>query len=419
MIASGAGGCSSSAWVSFTESRVLTCGAAPDNADARRSHASTQGAAGHALLVPGSLAIIQARRSTPTNHHADVGTWSGLAGISGAVGPFLGGWLIDTFSWRWAFALNLPLAAAVVFAARHVPESRDEDAPDHLDLLGAALVAVGLALAAGALIEAGGGWTGAIVAALLAGLVALVAFVVVEARSPAPMLPLELFRSAQFTGANLTTLAVYAGLGGAFFFVVLHLQISLGYSAIEAGSALLPVTVLMFLLSSRVGALAQRTGPRLLMTIGPIVAGAGLFLLGAIDPGDRYLGGVLPGAIVFGLGLSITVAPLTGAVLGAVEERHLGVASATNNAVARLAGLLAVAVLPGLAGFDPTDTEGLTDAFGTAMQLSALLCVLGGAVAFLTVRTARSVEATTQPSVMQPCHDPCRSSETPATEAAA
>ncbi len=233
------------------------------------------------------------------------------------------------------------------------------------------------------------------------------------------MLPLELFRSAQFTGANLTTFAVYAGLGGAFFFVVINLQINLGYSALEAGSALLPVTIIMLLLSSRVGALAQRTGPRLLMTIGPMVAGAGLLLLGALESGDRYLGGVLPGALVFGLGLSLTVAPLTGAVLGAVEERHLGVASATNNAVARLAGLLSVAVLPGLAGFDPTEVDGLADAFATAMQLSAVLCFLGGVVAFLTVRTARPVEATTQASVMQPCHDPCRSSEAPATEAAA
>ena len=271
---------------------------------------------------------------------------------------------------------------------------------------------------AGALIEAGDGWTGGLVAAFVGGLVALAAFLAVEARSPAPMLPLELFRSAQFTGSNLTTLAVYAGLGGAFFFVVINLQISLGYSAIEAGSALLPVTVLMLLLSSRVGALAQRTGPRLLMTIGPIVAGAGLFMLSALDPGDSYLGGVLPGALVFGLGLSITVAPLTGAVLGAVEERHLGVASATNNAVARLAGLLAVAVLPGLAGFDPTDAEDLTESFGTAMQLSAALCVLGGVIAALTVRTARPVAATTQPSVLQPCHDPCRSSDATATEAA-
>jgi MFS family permease len=228
------------------------------------------------------------------------------------------------------------------------------------------------------------------------------------------MLPPSLFSSRQFTGANLVTFAVYAGLGGAFFLVVVNLQIALGYSALEAGIALLPVTVLMLLLSSRAGALAQRIGPRLPMTAGPIVVAAGLVLLSGVSPGDTYVTGVLPGATVFGLGLSLTVAPLTAAVLAAVDEHHFGVGSATNNAVARLAGLLAVAVLPGLAGveLDASGDEGLPG-YATALRMAAGLCLAGAGVAALTIRRSRPVTPTVQPSVLQPCHDPCRAGGRP------
>jgi hypothetical protein len=276
-----------------------------------------------------------------------------------------------------------------------VPESLDAGAPRHLDLPGAISAAAGLALLAGGLIAAGERWSVAAIGATVAGAALLAAFVVVERRSPNPMLPPSLFASSQFTGANLVTLAVYAGLGGAFFLVVVHLQTRLAYSALEAGVALLPVTLLLLVLSSRAGELAQRIGARVPMTVGPLGVAAGLALLGEIGPGDRYLTAVLPGSVVFGLGLSLTVAPLTAAVLAAVDEHHLGVGSATNNAVARLAGLLAVAVLPGLA-------------YPTALRIAAGLCVVGAVTAALTIRRAVDVEPTTQPSVLHPCHDPCR-----------
>ena len=223
------------------------------------------------------------------------------------------------------------------------------------------------------------------------------------------MLPLSLFSSAQFTGANLVTFAVYAGLGAAFFLVVVNLQVALGYSALEAGVALLPVTLIMLALSSRMGALAQRIGPRLPMTIGPLAVAAGLLWLGQVGPGDAYVSAVLPAAGLFGLGLSITVAPLTATVLAAVDDHHLGVGSATNNAVARLAGLLAVAVLPSAAGveLEIVGPDGIAG-YGTAMAISAALCVAGAAVAAATIRRATPVQTTTQASVLQPCHDPCR-----------
>jgi hypothetical protein len=308
----------------------------------------------------------------------------------------------------------------VLWIVRSVPESIDEDAPRHLDAPGAIAAVAGLGLFAGGLIAAGDGWTTIATATTVAGVVCLATFVYVELRSPNPMLPPSLFASAQFTGANLVTFAVYAGLGGAFFLVIVNLQVALDYAALEAGVALLPVTILMLLLSSRAGALAQRIGPRLPMTIGPLGVAAGLLLLGQVSPGDSYLAGVLPGAIVFGLGLSLTVAPLTAAVLGAVDAHHFGVGSATNNAVARLAGLLAVAVLPGLAGveFEAGGPDGLPG-YAAALRIAAVLCVAGAGVAALTIRTTRVVEPTVQPSVLQPCHHPCRSSAQPAAETAA
>ena len=329
-----ASACSSSGLAGFTGASLL-CGLAP-NIGVLIAARSVQGV-GAALLVPGSLAIISATFH-PDDRAAAVGVWSGLGGVAGAVGPFVGGYLIDSVSWRLAFFINLPLAVGVLVASRHVPESRAAGAP-RLDLAGAVTASAGLALSTYALIE------GRLVIGV-AGAVVLGLFVVVEARSPAPMLPLTLFRNRQFSGANLTTLAVYAALGGAFFLLVLQLQLALGYSALEAGSALLPVTLLMVSLSSRAGAWAQRIGPRLPMTIGPVGVAAGLLLWTRVGVGATYVEAVLPGAVVFGLGLACTVAPLTATIMASADGEHLGAASGVNNAIARLAGLLAVAILP-------------------------------------------------------------------------
>lgn len=360
---------------------------------------AAQGAGG-ALLVPGSLAIIAATFH-PDDRARAVGAWSGLGGIAIAIGPFVGGWLIDSVSWRLAFFINLPLAAAVVIAARHVPETKADD-PAPLDGVGALAASVGLALATYGLIERNAPVGGA-------GALVLAAFLVVEARRADPMLPLSLFRSRQFSGANGTTLAVYAALGGAFFLLVLELQVALGYSALEAGTALLPVTLLMLALSARAGALAERVGPRLPMTLGPIAVAVGLVLWSRIDAGSSYVTGVLPGAIVFGLGLSLTVAPLTATIMAAADSAHLGVASGVNNAVARLAGLLAVAVLPLVVGLDtagrPADLDAGVD---RALLVAAALAAAGGAVALTTVRSVVPSRHPMQAGVASnPCGHPC------------
>jgi MFS family permease len=336
--------------------------------------------------------------------------------VTSAIGPFVGGWLVDAVSWRLIFLINVPLAAAAIWISLvHVPETR-ASVTRHLDLTGAALISVALAGIAFALIEGSAGAPALVAVVGVIGVAALIAFFVVETRKREPMLPLSLFRNPQFAGANATTFAVYAALGGALFLIVLQLQRVLHYSAIEAGASLVPVTVLMLLLSPRTGALSQRIGPRIPMTIGPIGVGAGLVLFGRVGAGDHYLTSVLPAAIVFGLGLSLTVAPLTAAVLGAVETDRAGIASGVNNAVARLAGLLAVAVLPSLVGMDSAvGGAAFTDAYRAAMNISAVLAVLGGVVAFATVRRSRSVQPTVQPAVFQACHDPCRS--TPAAAA--
>jgi EmrB/QacA subfamily drug resistance transporter len=367
----------------------LLCGVAPTTGALVAARA-LQGVAG-ALLVPGSLAIISATFH-PDDRSRAVGAWSGLAGVTSAIGPFVGGWLVDAVSWRLVFFINLPLTAVTVWIAlRHVPETVDETA-GRPDLLGAAAASAGLAGITYALIE------GVPLVGIL-GVAALGAFVVLERTRPEPMLPLDMFGSSQFTGANLTTLAVYAGLGGALFLLVIHLQQSMGYSALEAGASLIPFTILMLLLSSRAGQLAQRIGPRLPMTLGPMVAGAGLLLMSRTEPGVSYTTTLLPAVVVFALGMTLTVAPLTSAVLAAVEERHLGVGSGVNNAVSRLAGLLAVAVLPSL-----------TDSFSLALRLCAAVCAAGGLIAWATVRTGAAVRPATQPALVHPCNDPCLAS---------
>ncbi|SSC22461.1 Drug resistance transporter EmrB/QacA subfamily, partial [Klenkia terrae] len=342
---------------------------------------------GGALLVPGSLSIIQASFA-----HADrakaIGLWSGLGGIAGLGGPFLAGFLVDTVSWRWVFLLNVPLAVAVVLVAlRHVPESRDPAHHGRFDVGGALTAALALGGVTYALIDAGAGpgtWV-----ALALGLAAGVGFVVQERRAADPMLPLGVFADRQFTGANLTTLAVYGALGGMSFFLVLQLQTVLGYDALAAGAAVVPSILIISLLSSRAGALAGRIGPRLPMTVGPLVAGSGVLYLSFVDAGTGWVTGVLPGSVLFGLGMAATVAPLTATVLGAAPNHLAGVASGVNNTVARAGQLLAVAALPlvvGLSGDDYARPDAFTDGYALAMRVCAGLLAVGGLVSFLTIR---------------------------------
>jgi EmrB/QacA subfamily drug resistance transporter len=344
---------------------------------------------GGALLTPGSLALIEAS-FRPTDRARAIGAWSGLGGVAAALGPLLGGYLIGAISWRAIFVINLPLGLFVAWAAgRHVPESSDPGATGRLDLRGAALAALGLAGTTYALIEAPGrGASAAILVAAVGGVAALAAFFVCERRSPNPMLPLEIFSSRQFSAANAVTFVVYAALGGFFFLLVAFLQVSLGYTPIEAGAASLPVTLLMLALSARSGALAQRIGPRIPLTVGPLVIAVGLAMMTGIVPGDGYFTAILPAVVVFGLGLTLVVAPVTATVLAAADTRHSGIASGVNNAVARVGGLLAVAVLPvaaGITGTDFYDPAKMTHGFHVAMVICAVLAALGGALAWLTI----------------------------------
>jgi MFS family permease len=342
------------------------------------------------LLTPGSLAILQASFA-PDDRGRAVGAWSGLSGVAAALAPFVGGWLLGAGSWRLIFLVNVPVAAAaVIVALRHVPETRDPSAVPSTDVAGVVLTVVGLAGVTWALIDAGehgataGGLsTGAIGVASLAG------FVAAERRVLHPMLPLEIFRSRQFTGANLVTLVVYASLSIMFFLLVIQLQQVLGYSPLQAGAATLPVTGLMLALSSTAGGLADRIGPRLPMTIGPVGIAAGLALLSRVQAEASYVGTVLPGLLVFGLGLSLTVAPLTATVLAAVSTSHAGIASGVNNAISRGAGLLAVAVIPGLTGLTSDayhDPEIFASGFRAAMRISAALAATGGLLAWFLIR---------------------------------
>ena len=345
---------------------------------------------GGALLTPGSLAILQASFA-PRDRARAVGAWSGLSGVAAAIGPLIGGWLVGTGSWRLIFLINLPLAAAVVaVAVRHVPETRDPTSVRGIDAAGAALTAAGLAAVTWALIDAGErGVSGAALAAGVAGLASLAGFVAVERRSRHPMVPLDIFRSRQFTAANLVTFVVYASLGITFFLLIVNLQLLLGYSPMNAGLATLPITALMLALSARAGVLAERIGPRLPMTAGSFGIAAGLALLSRVQEDATYLGTVLPGVVVFGLGLTLTVAPLTATVLASAGARHAGVASGINNAIARGAGLIAIAVIPGLAGLTGgayRDPAVFANGFRTAMWICAALGAAGGTLAWLLIR---------------------------------
>jgi EmrB/QacA subfamily drug resistance transporter len=356
---------------------------------------------GGALLTPGSLAILQAS-FCPEDRARAIGAWSGLGGVAGAVGPFLGGYLIAVASWRLVFFINLPLIAAVVaITVRHVPESRDPSVTGALDIPGALLAALGLTgLTYGLIAGPEQGWSApAVLGSLAGGVVLLVAFVLVELRAPAPMMPLDLFRSRQFSAANAVTFVVYAALGGAFFLLPIALQQVAGYSPLASGAALLPVTLIMLLFSSRSGALAARIGPRLQMSVGPVIVAAGMAMLGTLSRDGNYLTEVLPAVLVLGAGLAVTVAPLTTTVLAAASAEHAGVASAVNNDVARVAGLVAVAVLPAAAGITGTaylDPDLFAAGFRTAVNLSALACLLGGILAALTIRNPAPAAPTRQ-----------------------
>ena len=367
-----------------------------------------QGVAG-ALLVPGSLAIVAATFEGEARGKA-VGTWTAWTGIATVFGPAGGGALIGITSWRAIFWINLPLIAATVWLSLHaIEESRDPDAFRGIDWLGIALSAAGLGGPVFALIEQPTrGWGDPLVlATFLGGIACLALFVLWEARARHPMLDLGLFRIRNFAIANLTTLTAYAGLIGGLFFVGLFLQQVVGYTPLEAGLATTPISVLLFVLSPRFGRIASGTGPRLPMTVGPIVGGLGLLLMLRIGAGADYVRDVLPGVVVFGLGLAATVAPLTATVLDSVPEHQVGIASGVNNGISRVAGLLAIAVLGAvisarfvaIAGDVPGGpltadaAAASTSAFHLGLLIAAVLMILGGIASGLGIENKRPQEA--------------------------
>lgn len=343
---------------------------------------------GAALLVPTSLALLQ-RSFAPVERGRAIGTWSGLSGLATVVGPLLGGWLIDAVSWRAIFLLNPALAVLTLWAARRFVPPGVPTSHEPIDVAGSVSASLGLGGVVYALIEGPErAWPPAVIAIGVAGLILLAAFLLVEARSANPMLPLRFFRIRAFAGANATTLIVYAVLSGVFFLLLLQLQRVVGYSPLAAGAATIPITLMLLFLSPLAGGLADRVGPRLPMTLGPILAALGVALFSRVVAGASYLTGVLPGILVFGLGLGLTVAPLTSAAMSSLPDRHAGTASGVNNAVARLAALLAVSLLPlaaGLSGIGSVGGAAFSAGFVKAMKIGAVTLALGGVVAWLSV----------------------------------
>lgn len=340
-----------------------------------------QGVAG-ALLVPSSLALIISAFSGTAQSKA-IGTWTGWTGIAFIIGPLLGGLLVDLLSWRLVFAINvIPIAIALVLASKLSVEEKT-DTRNRFDLLGALLGAFGLGGVVYALIEQGNfGWDSpAIWGTFLVGVILLAAFVWHEKRTPQPMLPLNLFRVRNFSVGNLATFFIYAALALQGFLLVIFLQQVAGFSATLAGLASLPITIIMFFLSSRFGELSGKYGPRLFMGVGPIIAGIGTLLMATANVPTNYWLELLPGILLFGLGLSITVAPLTSAILGSIKSSQAGVGSAVNNAVSRIAGLLSIAVIGVLIG-----TTMSLDGFRVGIILCAALLIVGGIISAIGIR---------------------------------
>ena len=345
---------------------------------------------GGALLTPGSLAIIESS-FRKEDRGRGVGAWSGIGGIASAIGPLLGGLLV-AIDWRWVFIVNVPVAVGALVLSRWIPETNDPDALDApLDTIGAALTVLVLGGASYALIQGpGGGFSPVETAIAVAAAAAAAALFWWERGRANAMLPIDLFADRTFAVANFITFAIYGGMSVLFFLLSVQLQVTAGWSPLESGAALLPVTVIMLFLSSRMGDLAQRIGPRLPLTVGPFVAALGMVLLTRIGPDASFVADVLPAVIVFGLGLSGIVAPVTSAALGSVPERRAGAASGANNAVARTGGLLAVAAIPGLVGLTGdalSDPEQLGPGFDRAMWVAAAFVAIGGAIAFALLPT--------------------------------
>ncbi|MGH8883567.1 MAG: MFS transporter, partial [Stackebrandtia sp.] len=325
-----------------------------------------------------------------------IGAWSGLGGVAAAAGPFLGGWLVDAINWRWVFFINVPLVALAVAASlRWVPETRDTTATGRFDLLGSGLGAVFLGGLTFALIQFRSG-VPAVIAAVIA-VAAGIGFAIVERRGGNPVLPPAMFANRQFSAINTVTFFVYASLGGVLFFLVLQLQVVSRYSALQAGITMLPFTLLMLVFSARAGALGDRIGPRLPLSLGPLLSAVGVVLLLGVDNNAPYWTQVFPGVMVLSVGMTLTVAPLTAGVLAATDMAHAGVASGINNAVARAASLLAVAALPLIAGLTG-DAYDNPDVFGLAYQIAIMVCaglfIIAAVVGAALVRNPAEGETT-------------------------
>ncbi len=376
-----------------------------------------QGAAG-ALLVPNTLALLN-DSFDGRDRGAAIGQWAAWSAISTALGPLVGGWIVQALSWRWIFGLPIPLAAAALWiAARRVspnvgarsPVAGDQHWTARIDLMGALLVTGGLAALTWALIAAParGIHDPVMLSAAVAGTALLVLFVVHEMRGSHPMLPLRLFRSWQFSGANAVTLVIYTALGALFFLLMIELQRVLHYGALAAGASLLPINIAMLFVSPAAGRLAGRVGPRWPIAAGSLLAAAGMALLARVGTTGGYLTTVLPGVLGFGLGLALLVAPLTSAVLSGASDDRAGIASAVNNAVSRLAGLLAIAALPlaaGLGAAGSADDAAFTCGFDAAMWILAALCAGAAVLAFTTIRDSARIPASPHPHPQHGCVD--------------
>jgi EmrB/QacA subfamily drug resistance transporter len=347
---------------------------------------------GAAIVVPSSLSLLNGTLQ-PADRARGIGVWAGLATIGATVGPYAGGWLVDHASWRDVFLLNIPLILACLVVMRHIPERDDARRPLSLDVLGGLLAVVGLAGVIYALTAGpGSGWlSGRIVAAAAIGILSLAAVLPVERRLTAPMLRLSLFGSRQFDAINVTTVLFYGALAAASYLLVLQCQLQLGYSASQAGAALVPESVAFLVVSPVSGALVARVGSRWLMVAGAVTVGAGFVWLSGAGPGDGYVQAILPGALLWGLGLGLAVAPLTAAVLAAVSDADLGEASAINDAASRVGGLIAIAIVPALIGATgPSLGHALAGGFQPAMIAMAALCAAGALVTAIWVSDDRT-----------------------------